>query len=41
MAILDEIEATEGPGILVCLGVGAKHFSTGFDLNWWCKRYEN
>jgi len=41
MAVLDEIEATEGPGILVTLGTGAKNFSTGFDLDYWCKSFEN
>lgn len=32
---MDQIEATEGPGILVTIGVGAKRFSTGFDLPFW------
>ena len=41
MAILDEIEATTGPGVLVTFGTGNKHFSTGFDLSWWCISYEN
>jgi len=41
IAVLDMIETTEGPGILVTLGVGEKHFSTGFDLDFWCKKYEN
>ena len=35
MALLDKIEATTGPGILVTIGVGKKHFSTGFDLPTW------
>jgi len=41
MAVLDEIEATEGPGILVTIGTGEKHFSTGFDLDYWCKSFED
>ena len=30
--ILDEIEATEGPGVVLTIGVGKRHFSTGFDM---------
>lgn len=40
-AILDQIEATKGPGILVTIGTGKKLFSTGFDLDYWCVKYEN
>ena len=40
MDLLDEIEATTGPGILVTFGTGNKHFSTGFDLSKWMISYE-
>lgn len=40
-AVLDQIEASTGPGILVTIGTGNRTFSTGFDLPWWCKKYEN
>ena len=40
-AILDQIEATEGPGVLVTIGTGDKHFSTGFDLPFWDQSYDN
>ncbi len=33
--ILDQIEASEGPGILVTMGTGSKIFSSGFDLPYW------
>ena len=33
LAILDKIEASKGPGIMVTIGTGARHFSTGFDLS--------
>lgn len=36
LALLDRIEATEeGPGIMVSIGTGSRHFSTGFDLPKW------
>ena len=41
LAILDEIEATEGPGIMVTIGTGPRHFSTGFDLQYWAKSSKN
>ena len=44
LAILDQIEsesASEGPGVLVTVGTGKKMFSTGFDLPYWLKSYEN
>ena len=41
LAILDEIEATKGPGVMVTIGTGKKHFSTGFDLPYWMADYEN
>ena len=41
MAVLDEIESTAGAGILCTIGTGEKHFSTGFDLDFWCVKYEN
>ena len=34
-AILDKIEASEGPGVVVTIGTGKKHFSTGFDMPTW------
>ena len=40
-ALLDQIEATEGPGILVTVGTGPKHFSTGYDLEDWVSTREN
>ena len=33
LAILDKIEASSGPGVMVTIGTGARHFSTGFDLS--------
>lgn len=42
LAILDQIEASEaGPGVLVTIGTGDRHFSTGFDLAYWMQSYEN
>ena len=35
LALLDKIEATEGPGIMVTIGNGERHFCTGFDLTKW------
>ena len=35
LAILDQIEATKGPGIMVTIGTGKKIFSSGFDLKFW------
>ena len=34
-AILDKIESTEGPGILVSVAESPKIYSTGFDLQYW------
>jgi enoyl-CoA hydratase/carnithine racemase len=34
---LDEIEKSEGPAVLVCIGAGDKIFSTGFNLPVWEK----
>ena len=31
-AVIDKIEASEGPAVLVTIGTGAKIFSAGFDL---------
>ena len=39
--VLDQIEETEGPGVLVTIGTGKRHFSTGFDLPFWAEKYEN
>ena len=41
LALLDKIEATEGPGVMVTIGTGSKIFSTGFDLNFWASSYDN
>ena len=41
IAILDQIEATKGPGVMVTIGTGKKHFSTGFDLPFWVQSYDN
>ena len=41
LAVLDQIEATEGPGVLVTIGTGVKHFSSGFNLPWWAEKWEN
>ena len=41
LAILDEIEASEGPGLLVTMGTGNKIFSSGFDLPYWMKSFDN
>ena len=40
-ALLDQVEATEGPGVLVTLGSGPRHFSTGFDLPFWAAKRDN
>lgn len=39
--VLDQIEATKGPGVLVTIGSGPKHFSSGFDLPFWAKSFAN
>lgn len=39
--LLDQIEATKGPGVLVTIGTGPKHFSTGFDLPFWAQGWNN
>ena len=41
IALLDRIEATEGPGVLVTIGGGPRHFSIGFDLPYWMENAEN
>ena len=40
MAILDEIEKTDGPGVMITIGTGPRIFSSGFDLPWWMESYE-
>ena len=35
ISVLDQIENTEGPGVLVTIGTGDRHFSTGFDMQKW------
>ena len=42
IAVLDKIEASEeGPGVMVTIGTGKKHFSSGFDLPYWIKKLDN
>ena len=41
LAYLDQIEQTEGPGVLVTIGTGAKHFSSGFDLPSWMNSFDD
>jgi len=41
LEILDKIEATEGPGVMVTIGTGKRNFSSGFDLPYWAKDIEN
>ena len=41
LGILDQIEATEGPGVMVTIGTGSRHFSTGFDLPYWTQDVKN
>ena len=41
LEILDTIEATEGPGVMVTIGTGPRTFSSGFDLPYWAKDVEN
>ena len=40
-AILDEVEASTGPAVLVTIGTGTTRFSTGFDLKFWAKELSN
>ena len=41
LAILDKIEESSGPGVMVSIGTGKKHFSSGFDLPYWMADFEN
>ena len=41
LAILDQIEASTGPGVMVTIGTGARHFSSGFSLPHWVKDKKN
>ena len=41
LAILDKIEASTGPGVMVSIGTGPKHFSSGFDLPYWAASFAN
>ena len=41
LAVLDKIEASEGPGVMVTIGTGKRHFSSGFDLPFWMSKFEN
>ena len=41
ITLLDRIEATEGPGVLVTIGTGPKFFSIGFDLHYWMTDMNN
>lgn len=41
LALLDKIEESSGPGVMVSIGTGKKHFSSGFDLPYWALDFEN
>jgi len=42
IGILDQIESSEaGPGVVITIGSGKRHFSTGFDMQEWIARPEN
>ena len=41
LSILDKIEASSGPGVMVTVGSGKRHFSTGFDLPYWIEDFSN
>lgn len=41
LEVLDQVEASGQPGVLVTIGTGSKHFSTGFDLLYWAANFEN
>ena len=38
---MDRIEEAEGPGVLVTIAPGPRHFSIGFDLPYWMENSEN
>ena len=40
-AVLDEIEASTGPGIMITIGTGQRIFSSGFNLEYWLSKIEN
>ena len=37
-AVLDEIEAKMGPGIMIAISKGYNVFSSGFNLEYWLKK---
>ena len=39
--MLDRIESTKGPAVLVTIATGDRIFSTGFDLQYWAKEPQN
>lgn len=41
LAVLDKIEKSEGPGVMITIGTGPKLFSSGFDLGFWAESYPN
>ena len=41
LAILDKIEESTGPGVMISIGTGKKHFSSGFDLPYWMAHFDN
>ena len=41
LALLDKIEKSEGPGVMVTIGTGSRIFCTGFDLDFWASSYDN
>jgi len=40
-AILDEVESSVGPSVMVTVASGPKVFSSGFDLKFWAKNPAN
>ena len=34
-SVLEKIEATKGPGVMITISAGKKLFSTGFNLSYW------
>ena len=34
-SVLEKIEATKGPGVMITISAGNKLFSTGFNLPYW------
>ena len=41
VALLEKIEATKGPGVVVTVSTSPKIFSTGFNLPYWMEKTDN